>query len=99
MVRLRAACQALGITYGEFVHFAVLQALAELEGYARAEYQARQANAVTRGSAPVGAGTGRLNGWPVSISSPVTAAARNPCPPTPEPTATIKPAGKAGAWA
>jgi hypothetical protein len=37
MGRLRDACQALGITFAEFIRFAVMQALDELEGYAREE--------------------------------------------------------------
>jgi hypothetical protein len=42
MARIRVACQALGISYGEFMHFAVMQAVTELEGYAREEAAARR---------------------------------------------------------
>ena len=35
MTRLRETCRSLGTSYSEFVKFATLQALDEVDGYAR----------------------------------------------------------------
>jgi hypothetical protein len=35
MTRLRETCRSLGTSYSEFVHFATLQALDEVEAYGR----------------------------------------------------------------
>ena len=37
--RIRNVCRALGTSYSEFIHFAVMQAVTECEGYAAAEGQ------------------------------------------------------------
>lgn len=39
MARIRTVCQALGTSYAEFIHFATMQAVTEVEGYAREAYR------------------------------------------------------------
>lgn len=43
MVRLLGACRGLGTSYADFVHFAVIRALDEVEGLARQEREQREA--------------------------------------------------------
>jgi hypothetical protein len=39
LARIRECCQALGVAYVEFIHKATMDAVEELEGYARNERQ------------------------------------------------------------